>query len=70
MSEHFEQHQENASQILKFMAMMVAEDDSAKRASYKRGFMHWFHLMEVDAIMNALRRDAIAEQEMKSALRH
>lgn len=70
MSEHFDQHQENASQILRFMAMMVAEDDSAKRASYMRGFMHWFHLMEVDAVMNAVRKDVIAEQEMKSALRH
>ena len=70
MSEHFEQHQENASQILKFMAMMVAEDDSAKRASYMRGFMHWFHLMEVDAVMNAVRKDVIAKQEMKSGPRH
>ncbi len=70
MSEHFEQHQQNASQLLKFMAMMVAEDDSAKRASYMRGFMHWFHLMEVDAVMNAVRKDVIDEQEIKAALRH
>ena len=65
MSEHFEQHQQNASHLLKFMAMMVAEDDSAKRASYMRGC-----LMESDAVINAVRKDVIAEQEMKSALRH
>ena len=50
--------------------MMVAEDDSTKRASYMRGFMYWFWLMESDAVMNAVRKDVIAEQEMKSGLRH
>lgn len=61
MSENFEQHKENSGQILRYMAMIVAEEDHAKRASLMQGFMHWFEELNAHAMMYAIEKDARAD---------
>lgn len=58
MSENFKQHKESSGQTLRYMAMIVAEEDNAKRASLMQGFMHWFEYLNAHAMMYAIQKDA------------